>query len=310
MKLLITGGAGFIGSHFVRHMVGKGHDVVNLDSLTYAGDLANVRDVEDAPNYEFICADIANETAMKAIFEAGFDAVVNFAAHTHVDRSIVSADEFVKTNINGTYTLLKCALASGGCRFVQISTDEVYGSLGLSGCFTEESTLRPSSPYSASKAAADMLVLSYHKTYGLDACITRCSNNYGPNQHREKFIPRMIECALRGEKLPVYGNGLNVREWLYVKDHCEAVEYVLENGIAGQVYNVGGGEERANIDVAQLILRELGRPQTDMEFVSDRPGHDFRYALDPAKLTLLGWRARMPFEKGLSDTIQWYSAAE
>jgi dTDP-glucose 4,6-dehydratase len=310
MKLLITGGAGFIGSHFVRRMVNNGHDVINVDSLTYAGDLANVRDVEDAPNYEFICADIANETAMASLFETGFDAVVNFAAHTHVDRSIVSADEFVNTNINGTYTLLKCALRSGGCRFVQISTDEVYGSLGLSGCFNEESTLRPSSPYSASKAAADMLVLAYHITYGLDACITRCSNNYGPNQNREKFIPCMIDCALRGRTLPVYGNGLNVREWLYVKDHCAAVAYVLENGIAGQIYNIGGGEERANIDVAKLILCELGRPETDIEFVNDRPGHDFRYALDASKLTALGWHASMPFEEGLRATVQWYTAAE
>lgn len=310
MKLLITGGAGFIGSHFVRRMVNNGHDVINVDSLTYAGDLANVRDVEDAPNYEFICADIANEAAMASLFETGFDAVVNFAAHTHVDRSIVSADEFVKTNINGTYTLLKCALRSGGCRFVQISTDEVYGSLGLSGRFNEESTLRPSSPYSASKAAADMLVLAYHKTYGLDACITRCSNNYGPNQNREKFIPCMIDCALSGRTLPVYGNGLNVREWLYVKDHCAAVAYVLENGIAGQIYNIGGGEERANIDVAKLILRELGRPETDIEFVNDRPGHDFRYALDASKLTTLGWHASMPFEEGLRATVQWYTAAE
>lgn len=306
-KILVTGGAGFIGSNFIHYWL-EHHDgeVVNLDLLTYAGNLENLSDVADDPRYRFVKGDIADRELVDALLD-GVEAVVNFAAESHVDRSIHDAGAFIRTNVAGTQVLLEAARHRGVRRFMHVSTDEVYGSLGPEGAFTESSPLAPNSPYSASKAAADLLVRAYHHTHGLDAVITRCSNNYGPYQFPEKLIPLMVTNALEERPLPVYGDGLNVRDWIHVRDHCRAVAAVLRGGRAGEVYNVGAGEERTNLEMVQGILGLLGKPESLLKFVSDRPGHDRRYAIDSAKLRReLGWRPEVPFAVGLRETVEWY----
>jgi len=309
-RLLVTGGCGFIGSNFIRYMlansdVGK---IVNLDLLTYAGNLENLADLADDPRYEFVHGDICDfDLAVKLM--DGADAVVNFAAESHVDRSILSSAEFIRTNVTGTQQLLETARATGLPRFLQISTDEVYGSLGSTGLFTETTPLAPNSPYSASKAAADLLVRAYHHTHGLPAIITRCSNNYGPYQFPEKLIPLFITNLMAGKRVPLYGDGLNVRDWIYVEDHCSAIAAVLERGRPGEVYNIGGGNERSNIDITRLLIAEFGMDDSMIEFVKDRPGHDRRYAIDFAKITNeLGWRPVHDFTEGIRRTIDWYRA--
>jgi dTDP-glucose 4,6-dehydratase len=310
MHLLITGGAGFIGSHLVRRMLQNHPEyvVVNVDKLTYAGNLENLEDCEQNPRYRFVHGDIADTQTMRSVFrEYTIDAVINCAAESHVDRSIMGAAEFVRTNIVGTNVLLELAKEFPLRRFVQISTDEVYGSLGASGTFTEETPLHPNSPYAASKAAADFLALSYYHTFGIPVVITRCSNNYGPYQFPEKLIPLMIANALEGRPLPVYGDGKNVRDWIYVEDHCEAIDLILHKGKAGEVYNIGGESERKNIDVVKFILRHLEKPESLIQLVKDRPGHDRRYAMDVSKLRReLGWHPRHTFEQGLAYTVEWY----
>jgi len=317
MKLLVTGGAGFIGSNFVRCVLRERPDweVVNLDKLTYSGNLENLRDVEDHPRYKFVKGDIADRELVDRLFaEEGFDAVANFAAESHVDRSILDPTPFLRTNVQGTQVLLEAARKYKVGLFLQVSTDEVYGSLGETGRFTEESPLLPNSPYAASKAAADLLCRAYHRTYGLPVVITRSSNNYGPYQFPEKLIPLMILNALEGKPLPVYGKGENVRDWLYVEDSCRAIALVLEKGKAGEVYNIGGGEERRNVEVVEriceLVARRTGREESEVKalitFVEDRPGHDFRYALSCEKIRKLGWSPKVPFEVGLERTVDWY----
>lgn len=309
MKILITGGAGFIGSNFVHYMVNKykEYKIINLDALTYAGNLETLKKIENESNYQFILGDITNTEVVEAIFADKVDVVVNFAAESHVDRSITDPGIFVKTNIQGTQVLLDAAKKYGVKKYVQISTDEVYGTLGDTGYFTEDTPLAPNSPYSASKAGADLLVRAYHETYGLPINITRCSNNYGPYHFPEKLIPLMILNALNDKPLPVYGDGLNIRDWLHVQDHCSAIDIVLHKGVAGEVYNVGGHNERTNIDVVKAILRSLGKPETLIRFVEDRLGHDRRYAIDATKLrTGLGWEPQYTFETGLRQTIDWY----
>jgi dTDP-glucose 4,6-dehydratase len=309
MKLLVTGGAGFIGSNFVQYMLREYADVeiVNVDLLTYAGNPDNLRAVAGDARHRFVRADVADREAMEPLFAEGIDAVVHFAAESHVDRSIADPAVFVRTNVLGTQTLLDLALKYKVGRFLQISTDEVYGSLGETGRFTEASPLAPNSPYSASKAGADLLVRAYHETYGLDVVITRCSNNYGPYQFPEKLIPLMIMNALQDQPLPLYGDGLHVRDWLHVEDHCRAVDLVLRKGNAGEVYNVGGNNERTNLEVVRTILRELGKPETLIAFVPDRPGHDRRYAIDAGKIRKeLGWSPHYDFAAGIRDTIRWY----
>ena len=311
MKILVTGGAGFIGSNFILYMARKYPDyqIINVDALTYAGNLENLRSVENHPNYRFVKADIADRAAMELLFRDGLDAVLNFAAESHVDRSIMQPDLFVRTNVLGTQTLLDLAKQYNVGKFVQISTDEVYGTLGDTGMFTEETPLAPNSPYSASKAGADLLVRAYHETFGLNVNITRCSNNYGPYQFPEKLIPLMIRNALEDKPLPVYGDGLNVRDWLYVEDHCSAVDLVLHKGVSGEVYNVGGNNERTNIAVVKTILAELGKPESLIRFVKDRPGHDRRYAIDATKIRReLGWQPKYNFESRIRETIRWYLA--
>ncbi len=307
MKLFVTGAAGFIGSNFVHHMLAAHPDyrLVLLDKLTYAGNLKNLEAALDCPRCEFVHLDITAPGVSEAM--RGCDAVVHFAAESHVDRSIESAAEFVRTNVEGTHNLLEAARRLRISRFVQISTDEVYGSLGADGVFTEQSPIQPNSPYAASKAAADLLVMAYVHTHRMPALITRCSNNYGPYQFPEKFIPLMIAQAMAGESLPVYGDGLNVRDWIHVADHCRAVDLVLHRGRDGEVYNIGGNAEMKNIDVARLILAALGRSEDLIRFVKDRPGHDRRYAMSFAKLRAeLGWEPRWNFGDGLAHTIHWY----
>jgi len=309
VKLLVTGGAGFIGSNFILYIVRRypHYRIINVDALTYAGNLENLRSVEGNPNYRFVKADIADRSAMEPLFREGFDAVVNFAAESHVDRSIMQPDLFVRTNVLGTQTLLDLAKQYNVGKFVQISTDEVYGTLGESGLFTEESPLNPNSPYSASKAGADLLVRAYHETYGLNVNITRCSNNYGPYQFPEKLIPLMIRNALEDRSLPIYGDGLHVRDWLHVEDHCRAVDLVLHKGRSGEVYNIGGRNERTNLEVVKTILAELGKPESLIRFVKDRPGHDRRYAIDASKIQReLGWKPKYDYETGIRETIRWY----
>ncbi len=316
MRLLVTGGAGFIGSNFIRYMLARypEMEIYNLDNLTYAGNLENLKGVDQSPNYHFIKGDISDSEAVEEVFAVGIDALVNFAAESHVDRSIKDPGIFLQTNVQGTRTLLDAALkrtGGGGATtvgFLQVSTDEVYGSLGPDGpAFKENDLLLPSSPYSASKAGADLLVLAYFKTYGLPVAITRCSNNYGPYQFPEKLIPLMITNALEDKPLPVYGDGLNVRDWLHVDDHCRALEMVLLKGRPGEIYNIGGHGERTNLDVVHLLLEHLGRPENLIKYVKDRPGHDRRYAIDPAKITKeLGWSPRFTFEEGLKQTMDWY----
>lgn len=310
MKLLITGGAGFIGSNFVRYMVNKypKYNIVNLDLLTYAGNLENLKDIEKAPNYKFVRGDIADREFVDGLFkEEKFDYVINFAAESHVDRSIVDPGIFVQTNIQGTLALLDAAKTYGVTKYLQVSTDEVYGTLGETGYFTEETPLAPNSPYSASKAGADLLVRAYYETFGLPVNITRCSNNYGPYHFPEKLIPLMIINALHDKDLPIYGDGLNIRDWLHVEDHCQAIDLVLHNGRLGEVYNVGGNNERTNIEIVKTILKQLGKPESLMKFVKDRPGHDRRYAIDATKLrTELGWSPKYNFDSGIEMTINWY----
>jgi len=311
VKLLVTGGAGFIGSNFILYMARQypHYEIINVDALTYAGNLENLRSIEGHSNYRFVKADIADRAAMELLFQEGLDAVLNFAAESHVDRSIMQPDLFVRTNVLGTQTLLDLAKQYQVGKFVQISTDEVYGTLGDTGMFTEETPLAPNSPYSASKAGADLLVRAYHETFGLNVNITRCSNNYGPYQFPEKLIPLMIRNALEDKPLPVYGDGLNVRDWLYVEDHCSAVDLVLHKGVSGEVYNVGGNNERTNIAVVKTILAELGKPESLIRFVKDRPGHDRRYAIDATKIRReLGWQPKYNYESGIRETIRWYLA--
>ncbi|MDQ8733040.1 dTDP-glucose 4,6-dehydratase [Paenibacillus sp. LHD-38] len=309
MKLLITGGAGFIGSNFVLYMIQNypSYEIINVDALTYAGNLENLRSIEQHPNYTFVKADIAKRSELEPIFQKGIDAVINFAAESHVDRSILHPEIFVQTNILGTQTLLDLTKQYNVTKFVQVSTDEVYGTLGESGLFTEDTPIAPNSPYSASKAGADLLVRAYHETFGLNVNITRCSNNYGPYQFPEKLIPLMIQNALQDKPLPVYGDGLNVRDWLYVEDHCSAIDLVLHKGRIGEVYNVGGRNERNNLQVVRTILEELGKPETLISYVKDRLGHDRRYAIDADKIrNELGWRPKFNYEDGIKETIRWY----
>lgn len=313
MHLLVTGGAGFIGSNFVRFVLREHPDarVTNLDALTYAGNLENLTAVETNPRYRFIRGDVGDLSLVERLLRGDgwerADAVVHFAAETHVDRSILGAEDFVRTNVGGTYALLEAARAVKTPRLLLVSTDEVYGSLGDEGYFTEESPLRPSSPYSATKAGADLLALSYHRTHGVPVIITRGSNNYGPYQFPEKLIPLLITNALEGKPLPIYGDGLNVRDWLHVEDHCEALWRVLEDGRVGQVYNIGGRCERRNLDIARAILRLLDLPESRLQFVPDRPAHDRRYALDIARVeSELSWSPRRNLDSELPAVVEWY----
>ena len=310
MKVLVTGGAGFIGSGFVRYVLKhrSNVEVINFDLLTYAGNLRNVEEVAQDRRYEFVRGDIASREDVGAVFQKNrIDAVVNFAAETHVDRSIDDSSPFVRTNVLGTQVLLDHAKAHGVQKFVQISTDEVYGSLGPTGAFREDSPIDPSSPYSASKTGADLFAFSYFKTFGLPVVITRCSNNYGPYQFPEKLIPLMIQNAMEDKPLPVYGDGKNVREWIFTDEHSRAVLMALEKGKAGEVYNVGSGYEMANIDVVREILRLLGKPDSLIKYVKDRPGHDRRYAIDTTKIRReWNWAAEISFSDGLAQTIEWY----
>ena len=313
MKVLVTGGAGFIGGNFVHHMVNKYPDyqIVNLDLLTYAGNLETLKPVEDKPNYKFVKGDIADEAFIMDLFEKEkFDVVVNFAAESHVDRSIEDPGIFVQTNVMGTRVLVDAWRKLGVKRYDQVSTDEVYGDLPLDRpdlFFTENTPIHTSSPYSASKASADLFVLAYHRTFGTPVTVSRCSNNYGPYHFPEKLIPLMISRALADEELPVYGNGENVRDWLHVSDHCEAIDLIIDKGKVGEVYNIGGHNERTNLQVVQTILKALDKPESLIKYVKDRPGHDRRYAIDPTKIeTELGWKPKYNFDTGIAQTIQWY----
>ena len=313
MKLLVTGGAGFIGGNFVHHMVNTypEYEIVNLDLLTYAGNLETLKQVEGKPNYRFIKGDIADESFIMDLFEREqFDAVVNFAAESHVDRSISDPGIFVHTNVLGTVVLLNACRKYGIKRYHQVSTDEVYGELPLDRkdlFFTEETPIHTSSPYSSSKASADLFVMSYYRTFGVPVTISRCSNNYGPYHFPEKLIPLIITRALADEELPVYGKGENVRDWLHVSDHCKAIDLILHQGKVGEVYNIGGHNERTNLEVVKTILRTLKKPESLIRFVSDRPGHDMRYAIDPTKIeTELGWKPEYTFDTGIEQTIEWY----
>ncbi len=312
-KILVTGGAGFIGSNFIRRLLRESdHEVVNVDALTYAGNLENLDEVEGDARYRFCKADIADFDALEPVLrETRPDAIVHFAAESHVDRSVHDASAFVRTNVVGTQILLDAARMHDVGRFVHVSTDEVYGSLGATGRFTETSTIQPNSPYSASKAGSDFLVRAAHETHGMDCCITRCSNNYGPFQFPEKLIPLMISNAAKGQALPVYGDGKNVRDWIHVEDHCRAIQLVLEKGKAGEVYNIGGNSERENLHVVRTVLSLLGRGEDLIRFVKDRPGHDRRYAIDGSKIEReLGFVPEWNFEAGLEATVAWYREHE
>ncbi|MFC4765808.1 dTDP-glucose 4,6-dehydratase [Effusibacillus consociatus] len=310
MKLLITGGAGFIGSNFVRFMIHKYPDyrIINLDRLTYAGKLENLNDVANRPHYQFVKGDICDRQLVESLVAGEtVDTIVNFAAESHVDRSIAQPDIFVRTNVLGSQVLLDAARKYNVKKFVQISTDEVYGALGETGFFSEETPLCPNSPYSSSKAGADLLVRAYHETYKIPVNITRCSNNYGPYQYPEKLIPLIISNALQDKELPVYGDGTHIRDWLHVEDHCSAIDLVIHKGKPGEVYNVGGRNEWANIDIVKMILSILNKPESLIRFVQDRPGHDRRYAIDSTKIrTGLGWTPKYTFETGIKETVQWY----
>jgi len=310
MRILVAGGAGFIGPNFIRYILGAHGDwtVVNVDKLTYAGNLANLADVAGDARYRFHRADICDATGIARIFaEEKPEAVVNFAAETHVDRSIDDPSLFLRTNILGTQVLLDAARKSGVARYLQISTDEVYGSLGATGKFSEESPLAPNSPYAASKTSADLLVRAYGKTFGLPVLVTRCSNNYGPYQFPEKLIPFFVTLLREGKPVPVYGDGGNVRDWIHVEDHSRAVDAVLLRGRPGGIYNVGGGNERTNIEITKLLTAAMGKDERSMKFVPDRPGHDRRYAIDDSKIRAeLGVVPRVPFEEGLRATVRWY----
>ncbi|MBQ3241553.1 MAG: dTDP-glucose 4,6-dehydratase [Oscillospiraceae bacterium] len=323
-KILVTGGAGFIGSNFVQYMLDQYEDIllVNLDALTYAGNLDNLTAVQNDPRYVFVKGDIRDRALIEQLFNTyGFDTVVNFAAESHVDRSITEPEIFLTTNIIGTQTLLDVAKKNWktdpddkysrefkeGVKFLQVSTDEVYGALGPTGMFTETTPLSPNSPYSASKTGADLIVRAYHETYGMPVNITRCSNNYGPYQFPEKLIPLMINNCRNDKALPVYGDGMQIRDWLYVEDHCSAIRTVLEKGRVGEVYNIGGNNEKANIEIVKLIIEKLGKSEDLITYVKDRPGHDRRYAIDNTKITTeLGWSPKYVFEEGMEKTVNWY----
>lgn len=310
MKLVVTGCCGFIGSNFVRMMLSKHADwqITNIDKLTYAGNPDNLRNVEGNRNYHFVKADICDEKAVDAAVK-GADAIINFAAESFVDKSIAYAEPFIRTNFYGTYVMLEAARKHGIKKFVQISTDEVYGSTEK-GTFREIDRLEPSSPYSSSKAAADLLALSYFTTYKLPVAITRSSNNFGPYQNREKLIPLFITNALQDKQLPLYGDGLNVRDWLFVEDNCEAIETVLEKGKAGEIYNIGSGNEKTNIEITKLILKLLSKPESLIKYVADRLGHDRRYSLDTAKIRALGWKPKHSFDEAMKLTVEWYKDNE
>lgn len=306
--ILVTGGAGFIGSCFVRHELKKHPDykIINLDALTYCGNLENLKDIEDNPNYRFVHGNICDRTLVRELVNES-DYVVNFAAESHVDNSIKHPEIFIETNVQGTLNLLQACKELGVEKYLQVSTDEVYGTLGKTGYFYETTPLAPNSPYSASKASADMLVRAYHETYGLPTLNTRCSNNYGPYQYPEKLIPFFISQLLKGEKVPVYGDGLNVRDWLYVYDHCEAIDVVLHKGKIGEVYNIGGHNEKTNMEITHLILEAMGKDESSIKYVEDRLGHDRRYAISNDKITAeLGWKPSITFEEGIKLTIDWY----
>lgn len=314
MKILVTGGCGFIGSNFIRYFLKTYPDysLINVDKLTYAGNLENLSDISHSPRYHFIRGDIAEAPRIEELINKGVDAIVNFAAESHVDRSIEDPGTFMRTNVLGTFILLETVRKFSPrqqIRFMHISTDEVYGSLGETGAFTEETPLAPNSPYAASKTAADMMVRAYHRTYGLPALITRCSNNFGPYQFPEKLIPLMISNAIEGKELPIYGDGMYIRDWIYVEDHCRALDRVLHHGREGEVYNIGGRSERTNLFVAQTILDRLGKSHSLIRFVTDRPGHDRRYAIDFSKIEgELGWRPSLSFEEGIGRTVEWYDS--
>ncbi len=311
--VLVTGGAGFIGSNFIRYFLRRNplSIVINVDKLTYAGNPENLKDIEENENYHFFRADICDKAVLRGIFDKYMpDVVINFAAESHVDRSIIEPEEFLKTNIYGTYSLLEIAREKGIGLFLQVSTDEVYGSIE-SGSFREDSPLSPNSPYAASKAGADMLVRAYNKTYGFPAIITRCANNYGPYQFPEKLIPLVIINALNGKLVPIYGDGKNRRDWIYVADHCSAIELIFKKGVPGEIYNIDSGEERENIEVVKMILKEvserIGKDVISLiNFVKDRPGHDRRYSMDSSKLRAMGWSPSYFFEYGIRQTIDWY----
>ena len=308
MKLLVTGGAGFIGNCFIRHILNKypNYKIINLDALTYAGNPENLKDIETNLNYTFVHGNICDKNLVRDLIKES-DAVVNFAAESHVDRSIYSPEIFIETNVKGTLNLLEASKDLNIERYLQISTDEVYGSLDKAGYFYETTPLAPNSPYSSSKASADMLVRAYGETYNLPVLITRCSNNYGPYQYPEKLIPFFILKLLKGEKVPVYGDGMNVRDWIYVCDHCEAIDRVLHKGRVKEVYNIGGHNEKTNLEITKIILKELGKDENSIEFVPDRPGHDRRYAISNDKITKeLDWKPSITFEEGIKLTIQWY----
>jgi dTDP-glucose 4,6-dehydratase len=310
MRLLITGGCGFIGSNFVRHVLNSHpeDEILNLDKLTYAGNPENLREFEDYPRYSFLEGDVAGAEDVTDAFTWSPDAVVNFAAETHVDRSIISPETFVTTDVIGTFRMLEQARQKD-IRFLQISTDEVYGSIE-EGSFTEESPLRPNSPYSASKAGADLLVRSYVHTYGLDAVICRSSNNYGPYQYPEKIIPLFLTNLIEGRKVPLYGEGKNVRDWIYVEDNCRGIDIVLRQGVSGEIYNIGAGQELTNLELTKAILDVMGAGEDAVRFVADRLGHDLRYSVDTTKLKNLGWRPEYDFQRGLRETAEWYKVNE
>lgn len=311
MKVLVTGGAGFIGSNFVRHLLlaRRDVDIINFDSLTYAGNPESLADIADNPRYKFVRGDITDKQAVHKVFEEGLGAVVNFAAETHVDRSIDDASPFLRTNILGVQCLLDAAKQFKLSKFVQISTDEVYGSAPTGGSFTEETILDPRSPYAASKASADHLVSAYANTHGVPAVVLRCTNNYGPYQFPEKLIPLIIANAREDKKLPIYGDGMQERDWLFVEDYCRAIAVALEKAAPGSIYNVSAGTPQPNLKIVRTILKHLGKPESLMQYVKDRPGHDRRYALDSSKFQReLGWSPMVPFEEGIHRTIDWYTS--
>ncbi len=308
MNILVTGGAGFIGSCFIRHILKKyqNYKVINIDALTYAGNIENLDDIKDNSNYKFVHGNICDKELVYDLMKQ-VDCVVNFAAESHVDRSITGPEIFIETNVKGTLNLLQAAKDAKIERYLQVSTDEVYGSLGKTGYFYETTPLAPNSPYSASKASADLLVRAYYETYKMPVLNTRCSNNYGPYQYPEKLIPFFISKLLKGEKVPVYGDGLNVRDWLYVYDHCSAIDTVLHKGKIGEIYNIGGHNEKTNIEITKLILNAMGKDESSIEYVKDRLGHDRRYAISNDKIqSQLGWEPSLTFEDGIKITIDWY----
>lgn len=308
-KILVTGGAGFIGSNFIRYMINKypEYEIINIDALTYAGNLENLKDIKDEPSYTLVKGNITEVSVVNEVVSSGIDVILNFAAESHVDRSIKDPGVFVKTNVVGTQVLLEAARKYNVGKYLQISTDEVYGALGTSGLFSEKTPLAPNSPYSASKAGADLLVKAYYETYNMNINITRCSNNYGPYHFPEKLIPLAITNIVEGKEVPIYGDGLQVRDWLHVLDHCSAIDLVLHKGKSGEVYNIGGNNEKTNLEIVKTILQEIGKPERLITHVRDRLGHDRRYAIDATKIrTELGWMPKYTFETGIKDTVSWY----